>query len=100
MLNLNKIKQIISEKNDIAQDYLPNSVVMFSCYKHSKSLINLTNKIERLDLTYNTNVSQIKIPHKIKILLNNNNSNIIFYDTLSDKMKLKIIKNGKHRLHY
>jgi hypothetical protein len=92
----NKITTITYKKDDtFLTDYLPSSVIFFSCYEHSDDLMNFPNQLEKLDLTFNEQLKKIHIPYKVnqmysKQLYMKKKCTSLYYSNLNNKIVLKI----------
>lgn len=93
MVNINTIKNICYKKCDnIEHDYLPNSLVGFSCYEKSNNFVNCPNRVVHLDLTYNTELKRVLIPHKIKMI---EIKKKLFYERNNHNIEKKIMQIEK-----
>lgn len=93
LCNENMKIAVVCEKTKIC-DYLPNSVKFYSCNIKCEKIVNLCNKLYKLDTNYNTLLKYLSIPHKIKSVvikrtINNikmNTNNTMIYKCNSKKI--------------
>ena len=95
MKNENKMTAIIQRpiNDDFFCNYLPGSIIVYSCYEETDNLINFPNKFEKLDLTYNTTLKHVQIPYNIKKLYTINKKYSICYSGLNNRIASRIMNH-------